>query len=85
MHQKITRHWGLMNGMSLRAGVDLGSEFIDGKLSRSGLRRGVYRCTQCKQVPACEQFLAQPANRTDEIPDYCRNKSMILALKRPGT
>lgn len=81
MFAKLARHWGLMNAMSQKSGVDLGAEYLDGKLSRSELRNAVARCTECKQVGDCEAFLDQAAGKDVEIPEYCRNRWMISTLK----
>jgi len=80
MLETLARHWGLMNAMARKAGVDLGHEYIHGKLRRSALRGAVFSCTRCGSVTACEAFLAGEDGAA-ELPDYCRNRSLILALK----
>ena len=79
MLEALARHWGLMNAMARKAGVDLGVEFIDGRLGRSVLRSAVLSCTRCGSVAACEAFIGD--GEAGGLPDYCRNRSLILALK----
>jgi hypothetical protein len=84
MYVMAAQHWGLMNAMSNKAGLDLGSEYLDGNLSRSDLRIAVFTCTECSHVTECEAFLDQGGSVMEGIPDYCLIKPMIAALKAEG-
>jgi len=79
MIEALARHWGLMNAMSRKAGVDLGHKYFEGALSRRDLRGAVFSCTRCESVPACETFLGGEGEPV-EIPAYCRNKRLIESL-----
>ena len=81
MYARIARHWGLMNAMAGRAGVDLGMEYLDGSIARETLRSAVFRCAECGHVSACEAHLARAGGPHDEVPDYCLNRTLIDRLR----
>ena len=81
MLEKLARHWGLMNAMGQKTGVDLGAEFVAGTLSRDELREAVFACTKCEKLEDCEIFLAQDCVREASVPAYCRNIGLFATLK----
>ena len=80
MYEKAARHWGLMNAMAHKAGVDLGLQYLDGSLSRSDLLSAIYKCTECKHMTECETLLDQDGGVMESIPDYCLKKQLISGL-----
>jgi hypothetical protein len=77
----FARHAGLMNAMSCKAGVNLGVELIDGRVTPTELRHGTLTCMQCENVDQCERFLFGDPGFPAEVPDYCLNKDLIDRLK----
>lgn len=78
MQTKTARHWGLMNAMFHKAGVDLGAGLIEERLDISDLGEAVARCTECTDVPGCQSHLEAPD--TAGVPDFCRNAALIARL-----
>jgi len=81
MYARIARHWGLMNAMAGRAGVDLGMEYLDGRIARETLRGAVFRCAECGHVSACEAYLAGAGGPYDAVPGYCLNRVLFDRLR----
>ncbi|HUS54102.1 MAG TPA: DUF6455 family protein [Thermohalobaculum sp.] len=81
MNEKAARHWGLMNAMANKTGVDLGLEYLDGSLSRSAMRNAIYKCTECKHVTECETLLDRDGGVMESTPDYCLNKQLLSGLR----
>jgi len=78
MLKKTARHWGLMNAMFRKAGVDLSAGLVEERLDLDDIRDAVVRCADCPQVNDCEHHLAD--TRTSGVPSYCRNAELIARL-----
>jgi hypothetical protein len=76
--KKTVRHWGLMNAMFRKAGVDLGLSLVDDRIDVPEVAEAVARCKDCTDVPGCEGHLADRQSRG--VPPYCRNAELIARL-----
>lgn len=81
MFAKFAWHWGLMNAMAQKVGVNLGVELIDGRVTPTEVRHATLTCMQCENVPECERALSTGSTAPGEVPDYCLNKELIDRLK----
>jgi len=79
--EKISRHADLVDKMAESAGVDLGEAVATGALPPSELRSTVRTCTHCRDVAACEAFLAEGGGLARRVPDYCLNKELFERLR----
>lgn len=74
---KLERHERLMTRMADRNGADVLLAAQIGLVTPEELFAATQSCTSCSAVEACETHLdAGDAG----LPDYCRNKDMILRL-----
>lgn len=82
---RLEHHAELMERMAETLGVDLTEELQTGRMTPDDVEETVLRCATCIEAGACQQFLELNHDQgTDEAPGYCRNKSLLEAL-RPNT
>lgn len=81
MFDQFDKHAELVDEMAKRADLDLGAEVAEGRLAGSGYRAIVLRCTNCKNVDACEKLLADAHDIEREIPDFCLNRLSFERLR----
>ena len=79
---KIDTHMNLVMRMGDTVGADIEDALVSGRLSPENLRGAVLRCTSCRDVGACEDWLEERAEMgSDSPPAYCRNHAIFEALK----
>ncbi len=75
------RHFWMTRSVARKIGVSLSEAMVEGKLSQKDYADLVTRCRQCPSVTECEQWLAQPDQFADCVPDHCQHAALFESLK----
>ena len=75
------RHFWMTRSVARKIGVSLSEALVEGKLSQKGYADLVTRCRQCQSVKECEQWLAQPDQFAECVPDHCQHAALFDSLK----
>lgn len=80
--KKLEEHAELVTRMSEALGIDFAEEMQAGRMTPDELRTTVLRCVACAEAGECKHFLdAHPAGTAEHTPNFCRNKSVLEAMR----
>lgn len=77
----LRRHAALVDRMANTVGIDLEEKAMTGQIDFDGISDAVLNCVGCTAPDACEHWLAQNADGTDNTPALCRNSELFATLK----
>jgi len=87
--RNLNRHAAMMNRMAQVLGIDLTAEMAQGRMSGSGWKDALIRCTGCAAPEQCTLWLSahDPEGETPatETPHYCENRLMMKRLRAEKT
>ena len=75
------RHPGQLSKMTKTLGVDLEQAISTSKLTNIQLHDIAFRCSECREKNACDNWLAAHHDGTTEAPEYCLNKETLKGLR----
>ncbi|MCL4674765.1 MAG: hypothetical protein KJZ59_01740 [Pararhodobacter sp.] len=78
---KLDHHFDLMTRMADTVHADLGDALVSDRLTSSELRNAVLACTGCEGGKDCPDWLKEHSEGSEETPEYCRNRDLLLRLK----
>jgi hypothetical protein len=79
--KKLDHHFGLMEDVAKRVGVDFGEALTEGRITPETLRGAALRCTGCTHPEECAEWSAEHADGAEHAPAYCRNGLLLDRLR----
>ncbi len=79
--KKFDHHFGLMEDVAKKVGVDFGEALAEGRISPETLRGAALRCTGCTHPEECAQWSIDHPQGADAAPAYCRNGLLMERLR----
>ncbi|MEP2532751.1 DUF6455 family protein [Shimia sp.] len=80
LFDKLNKHSDLVGEMSDRVGVDWEKALQQRPELAEQYRSAVLKCTQCRDVGACQGWL-KTHDHADDAPDYCKNQGLFAELQ----